>query len=321
VKTDSADPVITNTPFTYTITITNIGEGPVGGQIDPGTGQIIPVELIDQLPPGYLISGFTVNFGGVCILSNPQELRCDFGQFLGGTEATVTITGRIVTSADTIVQNFALVDLPTSEVPEQNEVSNNIAQQSTTILGPTPTATPTRTATPTITPTPTITSTPTITPTPRLDTDGDTIPDADESIYGTNILNPDTDADGCADGEEIGPNEAFGGRRDPTNFWDYFDTPTATGTRDKDIDLFIDIFGVALRFGAEDAGGTAPINRNSNPLTVPPPVPAYHPAFDRSAAAPGGDAWDLQAADGTIDLFIDIFGVAGQFGHSCSGPP
>ncbi|MDZ4278751.1 MAG: hypothetical protein U1B78_06400 [Dehalococcoidia bacterium] len=27
---------------------------------------------------------------------------------------------------------------------------------------------------------------------------------------------------------------------------------------------------------------------------------------------------DMQAPDGLIDLFVDIFGVAAQFGHNCA---
>jgi len=31
----------------------------------------------------------------------------------------------------------------------------------------------------------------------------------------------------------------------------------------------------------------------------------------------GADSWDMGPPDGTIDLLVDIFGVAYQFGHSC----
>jgi hypothetical protein len=40
----------------------------------------------------------------------------------------------------------------------------------------------------------------------------------------------DTDKDGCTDAQELGPNHALGGQRDPTNFWDFFDTPDTTYT-------------------------------------------------------------------------------------------
>jgi hypothetical protein len=171
------------------------------------------------------------------------------------------------------------------------------------------------------TPTPTALPTATATPTPVPDADGDTLPDALEPTYGTNPADPDTDDDGCADGEEVGLNPELGGLRDPLNFWDLYDAPNEAGSRDQAVDLFTDIFGVALRYGANDAGGTAAVNRNSNPLTVPPAAPAYHPAFDRSAPAPGGEAWDLGPPDGSIDLLTDVFAVAAQFGHSCASPP
>ena len=71
------------------------------------------------------------------------------------------------------------------------------------------------------------------------------------------------------------------------------------------------------RFGANDADGSAPINRNTDPFSPPPPEPAYHPAFDRSAPPSGGDRWDAGPADGAIGLFDDILGIAAQFGHRC----
>ena len=72
------------------------------------------------------------------------------------------------------------------------------------------------------------------------------------------------------------------------------------------------------RFAANDDFGAAPINRNSDPLTVPPPASAYHTAFDRGGVIPEGDPWDLLPANGNIDLMNDIFGVAFSFGHNCT---
>ncbi|KKK93339.1 hypothetical protein LCGC14_2693860 [marine sediment metagenome] len=118
----------------------------------------------------------------------------------------------------------------------------------------------------------------------------------------------DSDGDGCTDDQESGLDETLGGRRDPNNFWDFYDVPL----RDKKIDLMNDIFGVAFRFGATG-------DPEGNPLALPIPAsPAYHTAFDRGGVVQGGDPWDLLPADGTIDLMNDIFGVAFQFGHRCS---
>lgn len=128
---------------------------------------------------------------------------------------------------------------------------------------------------------------------------------------------PDSDGDGCSNSRELGPNVEQGGARNPNNFWDFFDVPDAANRYDGVIDLNTDIFGVLFRYGTDDNNGQAAINRNSNPL-ADPPATGYHPAFDRSPAPPGAPPWELGPPDGDIDLFTDIFGVAGQFGHSCT---
>lgn len=127
----------------------------------------------------------------------------------------------------------------------------------------------------------------------------------------------DADRDGCADKRELGLNETIGGRRDPTSPWDFYDTPDASNVRDRAINIVGDILRVAQRFGANDAGGTASINRNTDPLSGPPPAaPAYHPAFDRGRQI-GPDPWDRAPPDGAINIIDDILGVVRQFGHSC----
>ncbi len=145
-------------------------------------------------------------------------------------------------------------------------------------------------------------------PTCGTDSDSDGLTDCvEEDIFATDPQNPDTDADGCKDGAEVFNSPQLGGGRNPAYFWDFYDTPQ----RDKVVSLVGDILGVAGRFGATgDPGG--------DPLAPPPPAPAYHTAFDRSGVLPGGDRWDLGAADGVITLPDDILGVAAQFGHNCS---
>lgn len=139
-------------------------------------------------------------------------------------------------------------------------------------------------------------------------------------VLGLSGVSVDTDGDSCTDDAEIRTvptSQETGGRRSPLSFWDFFDTPDQNNVRNGTIDLFGDIFSVAYRFGANDASGTAAINRNSDPFSTTLPIPAYHPAFDRSAPPQGGDPWDLGPPDGTIDLFVDIFGATAQFGHHC----
>jgi hypothetical protein len=112
----------------------------------------------------------------------------------------------------------------------------------------------------------------------------------------------DLDADGCTDGQEIGTDAFEGGRRDPQNFWDVFDTNGDGGVSGPDF------FNVLSRFGS--SGNTV-----IDPRSEPPPPPEYHTAFDRGPSA-GPHPWSLTAADGTI-TGRDFFAFLTQFGHAC----
>ena len=128
---------------------------------------------------------------------------------------------------------------------------------------------------------------------------------------GTDPNNPDTDLDGCTDGQELGLDEKRGGRRDPNNYWDFFDTDF-----DRAIS-FLDLLGIMARFNTTDDGGLALINRFSDPITTADPGPGnYHPRYDRGGITPGGDPWDEQPADGSIGFF-DLLSFYRQFNHSC----
>jgi hypothetical protein len=122
------------------------------------------------------------------------------------------------------------------------------------------------------------------------DTDGDGLADGAEVAIGTYPLVPDTDGDGCADGREVGPDERLGGRRDPTNPWDYFN-PTGDGMTRVD-----DIVAVVGHY-AKDLGN-----------------PAYDTRYDRTYLGP--DAWDLGPPDGLIRV-VEILAIVRQFGHDC----
>jgi hypothetical protein len=102
---------------------------------------------------------------------------------------------------------------------------------------------------------------------------------------------------------------AQGGRRDPENFWDFFDVPTGLQvTKDRAVTAG-DLAGVVARFGSTGTPG--------DPLTAPPAAPAYHSAYDRGGVMSGGEPWDLLPADGSITAGDVAAGVA-QFGHSCA---
>ncbi|MDZ4279086.1 MAG: flexitail domain-containing putative surface protein, partial [Dehalococcoidia bacterium] len=113
----------------------------------------------------------------------------------------------------------------------------------------------------------------------------------------------DTDGDGCTDQEENGPNEALGGRRSFLNPWDLYDV-----NGDGTVDLFVDVFGVAGAFGQGPGGPDYSTGKDRSP----PPSEAEEPDPDKR------EPWDMGPPDTMIDLFVDIFGVALQFGHDCS---
>ena len=155
--------------------------------------------------------------------------------------------------------------------------------------------------------------------------DGDGLVPATElaRVPPTDPCDPDTDDDGCFDGREIAgkPNAAFGGGREPTYFWDFFDVwthPAGQPTvweRNRVINVF-DILGVALRFGF---GQAPPAKEQALTQALIPPTDnnSYHPAFDRSPLV-GPNAWDSGPPDGTINVINDVLVVAQQFGHSCA---
>ena len=60
----------------------------------------------------------------------------------------------------------------------------------------------------------------------------------------------DTDGDGCKDKKELSLDPMLGGRRDRTNFWDFFDTPNPNANPQRDRAVTVaDIFAVAAQFG------------------------------------------------------------------------
>jgi len=142
------------------------------------------------------------------------------------------------------------------------------------------------------------------------------------SIWGPyQPVTDDTDSDGCIDVDEFGTDPRQGGRRSAVDFWDFWDTPNASGGRDRGIAV-TDIFAVAGRFGSSDTGA-GDFYRDSDPLSAPNPVVApanarsnYHPALDRGGPE-GADVWNQAPADGGVAV-ADVFAVAAQFGHNCN---
>jgi TolB protein len=127
----------------------------------------------------------------------------------------------------------------------------------------------------------------------------------------------DTDGDGCTDDREAGLDPVSGGQRNPKDVWDYGDMPEGIGGPDYSRDRLIrvnDILAVVDHYFANDAGGTAAVNRYSDPLT-PAPFSGYHPAFDRGAVI-GPNPWNVAPPDGIITI-QDVLYVVKQYFHDC----
>jgi hypothetical protein len=126
----------------------------------------------------------------------------------------------------------------------------------------------------------------------------------------------DLDQDGCIDAAEFGPYQQAGGLRSPKVLWDFFDVPTPPSfARDKSITVG-DISAVVGRFGSSRTGGPpSKTDALAEALSMPPPAPAYHAAYDRTLAGP--NPWNSGPPDGAISV-ADISRVVAQFGHSCA---
>jgi alpha-tubulin suppressor-like RCC1 family protein len=117
----------------------------------------------------------------------------------------------------------------------------------------------------------------------------------------------DTDKDGCTDAQELGPNHAVGGQRDPTNFWDFFDTPDANNVRDRKVDS-ADYNRVYARYLTSGSMAIDPLSQ--------PPATGYHTAFDRQDDPNSSEAWDLIGPDGHITI-ADLLALNNQLNDSC----
>jgi lysophospholipase L1-like esterase len=122
------------------------------------------------------------------------------------------------------------------------------------------------------------------------DSDGDRLSDLMEDVLGADPHVEDSDGDGCRDGYEFGPRAEEGGRRDPTNPWDYFN-PTSDGQNRID-----DLLAVVRHYFLEEGD------------------PEYDVRYDRTYLGP--NAWNLGPPDGRI-LVHDIVYAMSSFYHDC----
>lgn len=136
------------------------------------------------------------------------------------------------------------------------------------------------------------------------DSDSDGVSDAMEAAQGSDSADTDTDGDGCSDGQEFGPNQNFGGRRDATNPYDLYDV-----NGDLVVNIGDDILVVAAAFG----DSTGPNYSLAKDRTAPPSA-AQEPDPRKR------ERWDLGPPDGHINIGDDILRAAVQFGADCAVP-
>jgi hypothetical protein len=114
------------------------------------------------------------------------------------------------------------------------------------------------------------------------------------------VRSVDGDGDGCTDVEELRDNPVFGGARDRSNFYDFFDVAPA-GAKDKSITL-ADTLLILMHFGhgpGDDALDNELDRRTPDVVNFP---------------------WRSAEDNEGIDL-SDALANMRQFGHSCDAAP
>jgi hypothetical protein len=108
------------------------------------------------------------------------------------------------------------------------------------------------------------------------------------------------DGDGCTDAKEIGTNQLLGGRRDPTNPWDYFNPGGGGRVR------LLDVLMVVNQYYHDDNDGSP---------GLAPYAAGYTTATDRTLLGP--DPWNLGPPDGRQRV-DDILNAVKQYFHDCA---
>lgn len=123
-KIDTPDPVVTNNPLTYTITLRNNGPSVATG-----------VALNDALPPGALFNNCMATGGGVCGGAG-QNRTVTFAILTVGASATVTFgtTASCALADGALINNTATI----TGVEIDPNPANNSASSTTTAINPPP---------------------------------------------------------------------------------------------------------------------------------------------------------------------------------------
>jgi hypothetical protein len=127
----------------------------------------------------------------------------------------------------------------------------------------------------------------------------------------------DTDADGCANVKELGPDHVLGGQRDPSDPWDFYSVPVPplrvnpAGTRDSGIGVTTDVVALlsytGLTSSSADYVADYDVNGQADGLQ-----------YDRSPSTTPGQPWRSGPADGGIGVTTDVLAMLAQSGDVCN---
>jgi pimeloyl-ACP methyl ester carboxylesterase len=175
------------------------------------------------------------------------------------------------------------------------------------------------------------------------DDDEDLLTDADElDIYLTDPLDSDTDADGCADSEELAqanngqlpflPGET--GPYDPLDYWDFYDVPvpavpdpTPNGARNGLVSMG-DVLAVLMYVGTCNNCAPTPSGVDYDSLkdgdwngdTVLNSDDEVGRRYDRSPSPLPNPPWEAGPPSGAVAM-SDVLAVLPQVGLDCHQPP
>jgi hypothetical protein len=147
------------------------------------------------------------------------------------------------------------------------------------------------------------------------DADGDLLTDdAEKLTWFTDWQNPDTDSDGCADGEEaLYSDPSLGGQRDPTNSYDFYDISDITqvvGSKDKVVSGFD--LNILLHYLNSFAGDGGLYDGDTNGKNGPDGAEMDFAGLN--------SLWPNSGPDGAISGF-DLNDLLIQVNASCAAPP
>jgi parallel beta-helix repeat protein len=136
------------------------------------------------------------------------------------------------------------------------------------------------------------------------------------------VFDPDTDGDGCSDGEEVGLNHLLGGDRDPLSPWDFFDVPTGAltvgspgGTRNKVVNIN-DVIAIVFYIGTFN-NGPANTNGVDYDTDLNSNLSKDGREYDRTPSMTVGKPWRSGPPNGAVSI-NDAIVALNQIGNNCS---